>query len=203
MKSICQYVKPDGTRCASPALHDANFCYYHYSVNRPRATVPHLENADAIQLALTDLARAVLAESIDLKRAAVLAYILQTASANLKRLQIGTFTHSMVTTLPDHAADLAAIDAAYSTLTPRANGDANAASHPDDDAAPPHDDAATRATTNLPPRPNGHANPRPPRQPDHGPRLPSQPPQPTSRRGPRRPEPAPTDDVMLTRYNLA
>src|SRR5260370_6154833 len=81
----CFYVKADGRRCGSPALHDRNFCYFHYQVNRPRATVPPLENADAIQIALTDLARAVLAETVDLKRAKVLTYILQTASSNLRR----------------------------------------------------------------------------------------------------------------------
>jgi hypothetical protein len=80
-------------------------------------------NADAIQVALTDLARAVLAETLDLKRAAVLAYILQTASANLKHVQIGVFSGSMVTELPGDAAAIAEIDAAYTTFTPRANGD--------------------------------------------------------------------------------
>jgi hypothetical protein len=119
----CFYVKADGRRCGSPALHDRNFCYFHYQVNRPRATVPPLENADAIQVALTDLARAVLAETVDLKRAKVLAYILQTASSNLRRVQLGLFVNSMVTILPAETAATAELDAAYATLTPRANVD--------------------------------------------------------------------------------
>jgi hypothetical protein len=121
MVQNCFYIKADGRRCGSPALHDRNFCYFHYQVNRPRATVPPLENADAIQVALTDLARAVLAETMDLKRAKVLTYILQTASSNLRRVQLGLFVSSMVTALPEAADTVAEIDAAYATLTPRAN----------------------------------------------------------------------------------
>jgi hypothetical protein len=92
-------------------------------VNRPRATVPPLEDADAIQLALTDLARAVLAETVDLKRASVLAYILQTAVSNLKRVQLGIHTEEMTIEPPPPVQNTDEIDAAYTTYTPRARGD--------------------------------------------------------------------------------
>ena len=99
----CQYIRTDGRRCGSPALKTKRWCYFHYEVNRKTVTldVPPLEDGNAIQLALTDLARAVADDRIHLKNAALLAYILQTASANLKKVQLGVFTSSMVRDLPD------------------------------------------------------------------------------------------------------
>ncbi len=99
----CQYIKTDGVRCGSPALRGKPHCYFHYEVNRPTAHmgILPLENGDAIQLALTDIARAVLEDRIELKRASVLGYLLQTASLNLKRVQIGTFANWMVRELPE------------------------------------------------------------------------------------------------------
>jgi hypothetical protein len=98
----CQYIKVDGRRCGSPALKTKRWCYFHYEVNRPTYSldIPPLEDGDAVQLALTDLARAVADSRIDLKPAAVLAYILQTASANLKRVNIGCHISDMVRDLP-------------------------------------------------------------------------------------------------------
>ena len=85
----CQHVKISGVRCGSPALRDYRFCYYHYEVRRPRLSygIPPLEDANSVQFALMELARAILNDSIDPKRAALLAYVLQTASANLKRVR--------------------------------------------------------------------------------------------------------------------
>jgi len=99
----CQYIRTDGRRCGSPALKTKRWCYFHYEVNRKTVTldVPPLEDGNAVQLALTDLARAVADDRIQLKNAALLAYILQTASANLKQVQLGVFTSSMVRDLPD------------------------------------------------------------------------------------------------------
>ena len=98
----CQYIKTDGRRCGSPALKTKRWCYFHYEVNRPTYSldIPPLEDGDAVQLALTDLARAVADSRIELKQAALLAYILQTASANLKRVHIGDHTTDMVRDLP-------------------------------------------------------------------------------------------------------
>ncbi len=97
----CQYIKTNGLRCGSPALRRQRFCYFHYEVNRPTMGIgiPALEDANAIQIALTDVARAVADERLDLKRATVLVYALQTASANLKRVVFGM--PSSVTELPE------------------------------------------------------------------------------------------------------
>ena len=99
----CQYIKTDGRQCGSPKLKSKRYCYFHYEVNRCVAhlDIPPLEDGNAIQLALTDLARAIVEERIALKPAALLAYILQTASANLKRVHLGVFPDRMITELPD------------------------------------------------------------------------------------------------------
>jgi len=99
----CQYIKTDGRRCGSPRLKSKRYCYFHYEVNRAVAhlDIPPLEDGNAIQLALTDLARAIVEDRIALKPAALVAYILQTASANLKRVQLGVFKDQMVRDLPD------------------------------------------------------------------------------------------------------
>ena len=98
----CHFIKADGRRYGSPAVRGERFCYYHYEAGRATVCldIPPLEDANAIQFALTDIARAVADERLDLKRATVLGYLLQTATANLKRVQFGVFTDSMVRELP-------------------------------------------------------------------------------------------------------
>jgi hypothetical protein len=83
----CEYVKVNGTRCGSPAMRGDDYCYYHYNVDRlPEALVVHpLDSADAIQFNLTRLAEAIAYDYIDTRRAALLAYIFQVASCNLKQ----------------------------------------------------------------------------------------------------------------------
>ncbi len=78
----CHYIKTDGRRCGSPALRQKRFCYFHYEVNRPTVLlgIPPLEDGDAIQLALTDLARFVAEDRIEQRRANSIAYILQIAA---------------------------------------------------------------------------------------------------------------------------
>jgi hypothetical protein len=99
----CHYIKTDGRRCGSPALRQKRFCYFHYEVNRPTVLlgIPPLEDGDSIQLALTDLARAVAEDRFDQKRANSIAYILQIAAFNLKRVHLGIHKDDMVRQLPD------------------------------------------------------------------------------------------------------
>ena len=92
MKDIprCQHIRCNGRRCGSPALRGRPYCYYHYD-SRQRLfglTIPSLEDADAIQVALTQLARNLVEGGYDIKRASVLAYVLQTASSNLKHTRM-------------------------------------------------------------------------------------------------------------------
>jgi hypothetical protein len=86
----CQHVKADGVRCGSPALTSQAHCYAHAQMLRPAAPLaplPPLEDANGIQCALMQVADALVRDQIDYKRAALLLYCLQIASANLKRVR--------------------------------------------------------------------------------------------------------------------
>ncbi len=95
----CEFIKPDGVRCGSPALRNETHCYFH-DQRRQEALrqaslresspfpmgIPDLENANAIQGALTEVMRLLIADQIDNRRAGLLLYALQTASHNLRQL---------------------------------------------------------------------------------------------------------------------
>ena len=96
----CQHIKTNGTQCGSPALHRKRFCYFHNrwratSINLKRVSASHsasllelpvLEDADSIQVALMQVMRLILRRQLDHKTAGLLLYGLQTASANLRRI---------------------------------------------------------------------------------------------------------------------
>jgi hypothetical protein len=88
----CQHIKTNGTQCGSPALKKRRFCHFHQKwreqtirVDRHSIKMPVLEDADSVQVALMEILRLVLRQRIDPKRAGLLLYGLQTASANLKK----------------------------------------------------------------------------------------------------------------------
>jgi len=96
----CQHIKTNGTQCGSPALRGERFCHFHqewrprqvqvYTVgyNPPAAFhLPLLEDAGAIQLALTQVTELLLSDAIKPKIASLVLYALQIASSNLKRLK--------------------------------------------------------------------------------------------------------------------
>jgi len=93
----CQHLKVNGTQCGSPALHHHKFCYFHKQWRQKRlvinsnlqrergqVTLPVLEDADSIQMALVEVMRLIVTQQIGPKAAGLLLYALQTASANLK-----------------------------------------------------------------------------------------------------------------------
>ena len=96
----CQHIKVNGTQCASPALRDEKHCYYHMEWRRkssevnlnlkPRVdergtmTLPSLEDANSIQVALAEIVRLLATNQIDHRPAGLMLYALQTASANLR-----------------------------------------------------------------------------------------------------------------------
>ena len=115
MYNECRHIFTSGKKCQSPALKDHDFCYFHQSNRRvpqvreanlglqeqPSTVVHHLtplEDADAIQLALSDVVLALAANRIDPRRAQILIYGLQVASQNhrhraaqdAKEAEIGT-----------------------------------------------------------------------------------------------------------------
>ncbi len=99
MYNECRHIFTSGKKCQSPALKDQSFCYFHSNTRKrparkdeayepyiaPQDTahnLPPLEDADAIQLALSDVVLALAANRIDPRRARILIYGLQVASQN-------------------------------------------------------------------------------------------------------------------------
>jgi hypothetical protein len=90
----CQHIKTNGLQCGSPALREHRFCYFHQRTRdlhhlrkrRPemRLYVPLLEDANAVQIAIQQVAEAIVEERIDPKRAGLLLFAFQTAACNLK-----------------------------------------------------------------------------------------------------------------------
>jgi hypothetical protein len=93
----CQHFKVNGTQCGSPALHRQKFCYFHKqwrqkrleinsNIQRERwkVTLPVLEDANSIQMALVEVMRLIVTQQIDHKESGLLLYALQTASANFE-----------------------------------------------------------------------------------------------------------------------
>jgi len=95
----CEYVKPDGEFCGSPALTGRDYCHWHliFIARRLRAEkqaatqdptpleLPPLEDANSIQLALMMVMDAIVRQRISPKMSGQLLYALQVASSNLKQ----------------------------------------------------------------------------------------------------------------------
>ena len=97
MYNECRHIFTSGKKCQSPALLEQDFCYFHRSYRTRKAAdpydpygpasisihnLPQLEDADAIQLAISDVVLALAANRIDPRRARILLYGLQIASQN-------------------------------------------------------------------------------------------------------------------------
>ncbi len=89
----CRHLKTNGIRCKSPALRRGEYCYFHHNLlTAPQAIlVPALEDADAVQLVIQQVVRAVLSGHLDGKTAGVALYGLQLASSNLKHTRFEPF----------------------------------------------------------------------------------------------------------------
>ncbi|HYK35911.1 hypothetical protein [Alloacidobacterium sp.] len=113
----CQHVRPSGKKCRAIAIRGHRFCYFHLQLRRAPSSVtpaeaaangatatvpaaatiamPMLEDRTAVQIVLTEVLRALAVNQLDAKRASLLLYGLQIASANCSRLdQIGNL-HSV------------------------------------------------------------------------------------------------------------
>ena len=97
----CRHVKEDGAYCASPALRDRKYCYFHLMergrrLRRARAlrdNLPYrleihsLDNLYAVRAALTDIAQALAAGQLDPRTAGKLLYAIQQVSATNRRIE--------------------------------------------------------------------------------------------------------------------
>jgi hypothetical protein len=96
----CQHIKVNGTQCGSPALRDAKYCHFHMQwsqknreINmnfneRGTITLPTLEDANSIQVGLTEVMRLLVTNQIDHRTAALLLHALRTASVNIKHTSL-------------------------------------------------------------------------------------------------------------------
>ncbi|HTC46073.1 MAG TPA: hypothetical protein VK722_02030 [Candidatus Aquilonibacter sp.] len=97
----CMHIMAEGVHCGSPAMRRSRFCYHHKRHHEQRVavsaervrnnrslpfTLPVLEDADSIQLSLTQVMRLLAAGQIDRKTASLLLYSLQIATSNLQQL---------------------------------------------------------------------------------------------------------------------
>jgi hypothetical protein len=96
----CTHIKTNGTQCGSPALRGRRFCFFHKNWQGQRIqlnaqpaaplsfTMPVLEDADSVQVALMQVMRLILGGQLDPKIAGLLLYALQTASLNLRQMRL-------------------------------------------------------------------------------------------------------------------
>lgn len=74
----CEYVRPSGVRCGSPAMRGAPRCYYH--LRPPKIDdfrLASIADPRDVNRAMTEIFNAVLANKLDHKRAKALLYALQ------------------------------------------------------------------------------------------------------------------------------
>ena len=80
----CQHIKTHGRQGGSPALREKRFCFFHQRTRelhhlrkkRPemKLYIPLLEDANAVQIAIQQVAEAIVEERIDTKRAGLLLF---------------------------------------------------------------------------------------------------------------------------------
>jgi hypothetical protein len=113
----CTHIKTNGTQCASPALRGRRFCFFHKNWQGQRIalnaqpvaplsfTMPVLEDADSVQVALMQVMRLILAGQLDPKIAGLLLYALQTAFLNLRHMKLEPYQHESVVIDPSSVAE--------------------------------------------------------------------------------------------------
>jgi hypothetical protein len=98
----CQHVKMNGTQCGSPALRRRRYCYFHNRMldgykkyvqvrdvkPRPLFSMCLLEDANAVQVTLMQVLQLIGCGQMDNKTAGLMLYGLQTASSNLRNVNL-------------------------------------------------------------------------------------------------------------------
>jgi hypothetical protein len=88
----CSAIKADGTGCGSPKMKNHIYCYAHSKMLEARAenlALPRLEDANAIQMAVMLVQRALIDDEISEKKAGLLLYSLQIAATNVEKTTFG------------------------------------------------------------------------------------------------------------------
>ena len=104
----CSWVREDGTVCRSPRMKNDICCYAHCQMRHARAEnlwLPALTDANAIQMAVMLVQRALIDDEISEKKAGLLLYSIQIAAANVHKTTFGQADAEMVTEIqPEDAA---------------------------------------------------------------------------------------------------
>ena len=114
----CTHIKTNGTQCGSPAIGGRRFCFFHKNWRGQRiqldkkiqavpavVTLPVLEDANSVQIALMQVIQLLLSGRIDSKTAGLLLYALQTASLNLKQTDLEPIIREQVVIDPGSVRD--------------------------------------------------------------------------------------------------
>ena len=92
MAPRCQWVRQDGTSCGSPQMKQHIYCFAHIQMAEARALalrLPPPEDANAIQVGLMRIQKAVIEGTISTKMAGLLLYSMQLALTNVGRTTFG------------------------------------------------------------------------------------------------------------------
>lgn len=96
----CTWIREDGTVCKSPRMKNDIHCYAHYRMRDARAEnlwLPPLTDANAIQMAVMLVQRALIDDEISEKKAGLLLYSIQLAATNVDKTTYGESDDEMVT----------------------------------------------------------------------------------------------------------
>jgi hypothetical protein len=112
--TLCRHIKTNGTRCKSPSLTDALWCYFHHRLHQRhhafRSTeatrgylipgqhieLTALEDRESVQVSLSVVINALATGQLEIKRATALLYGLQLASHNARGLQTEPYAANTV-----------------------------------------------------------------------------------------------------------
>ena len=197
----CTHIKTNGTQCGSPALRGRRFCFFHKNWQGQRIalnaqpasplsfTMPVLEDADSVQVALMQVMRLILAGQLDPKIAGLLLYALQTASINLRHMKLEPHRRESVVIDPRAVADNGVGDDAWCKEEFEEEEDADQEEDEEEDSEDEENaDEADEEEDSSEEEEHEEEPARPPRKPVHAARAacpePAEGPAPTSRRQP-------------------
>jgi hypothetical protein len=88
----CRWVRQDGTSCGSPQMKKHIYCFAHVQMMEARAlalSLPALEDANAIQIGIMRIQKALIEGTISTKTAGLLLYSMQLALQNVGQVTFG------------------------------------------------------------------------------------------------------------------
>jgi hypothetical protein len=92
MAPRCQWVRQDGTSCGSPQMKQHIYCFAHMQMAEARTLMlmlPAAEDANAIQVGLMQIQKALIEDRISMKKAGLLLYSMQLALTNVGQTTFG------------------------------------------------------------------------------------------------------------------